>query len=191
MQIILSSTSPARKELLARLGLPFEIIAPEVDESPLPHETPTQMVKRLAVEKAKIHSQRFPNALIIGCDQVIVLDDEVMGKPGDHANAVKQLTQSSGHRLTSLTGICLLNTATQKIQTEVENFYVSMRQLTPAMIESYLQRDKPYQCAGSIRAEGLGVCLFDALEGRDPAALTGLPLIVLVRMLENEGIKII
>lgn len=190
-QLILSSISPARKELLQRLQLPFIAISPNIDETPLPEETPKELVKRLAVAKAKVHSHRYENALIIGCDQMIVLNETVMGKPITHENAIKQLQQSSGRKLTSLTGLCLLNTQTQNYQLIVEPFYVYMRQLTDAMIENYLQKDQPYLCAGSIKAENLGISLFEKLEGRDPNALSGLPLIALTYMLEQEGVRVI
>lgn len=190
-KIILSSTSISRKELFTRLMLPFITIAPNINETPLPQETPLQLVRRLAQAKAKVHAHQFPDALIIGSDQVIVLNNEIIGKPKDHADAARQLKQSSGQRLTSLTGLCLLNTKTQLSQIEVETFYVQMRVLTDEMIENYLQKDKPYHCAGSIKAESLGVCLFEHLEGHDPSALTGLPLITLVRLLESEGVHIV
>lgn len=190
-QLILSSTSPARKKLLEQLQLSFITLSPAVDETPLVRETPEELVKRLAIAKANVHSHAYINSLIIGCDQVIVLDGVIMGKPITHENAVKQLQQSSGCKLTSLTGLCLLNSQTQQCQTVIEPFYVHMRKLTHEMIERYLEKDQPYQCAGSIKAESLGISLFEKLEGSDPTALIGLPLIALTRMLEQEGVNVI
>lgn len=190
LKLILCSTSPARKELLNRLGLPFQTIAPHIDESSLSNETPEQMVARLAEEKARIHAQQFSNSLIIGSDQTIVLNNQMLGKPGTHENAIKQLQQMSGQKVLSLTGLCLLNTATQQCQLIVEPFIVKMRTLTEKMIENYLRKDKPYHCAGSIKAESLGICLIEYFEGQDHTALTGLPLIKLIKMLENEGVAI-
>lgn len=190
-RLILSSTSLSRKHLLERLQIPFEIIAPDIDETPYPHESPIKLVKRLAIAKAKIHANKFSNSLIIGCDQVAALDDEIVSKPETHENAVKQLKKSSGKKITFYTGISLLNTKTNHLQTAVEHFSVQYRHLTPMMIENYLQREKSYHCAGSIKAEGLGVALFERVYGKDPTALTGLPLIRLVKMLENEGVKIL
>ncbi len=191
MKLILSSSSPARQQLLSRLQLPFEVLAPDIDETPLLNETATQLVKRLAKAKAQVHAKKFPDALIIGCDQVSVLDNEIISKPETHENAVNQLLKSSGKHVVFYTGICLYNTKSEHAQVEVETFDVFYRQLTPDIIEKYLQRDKPYNCAGSIRAEGLGVVLFERITGKDPSTLTGLPLIRLVRMLENEDVQIL
>lgn len=191
MKLILSSSSPARQQLLSRLQLPFEVITPDIDETPLLNETATQLVKRLAKTKAQVHAPKFPDALIIGCDQVSVMDNEIINKPETHENAVKQLLKSSGKHVVFHTGLCLYNTKTEHTQVEVETFDVFYRQLSPDTIEKYLQRDKPYHCAGSIRAEGLGVVLFERITGKDPSTLTGLPLIRLVRMLENEDVQIL
>jgi len=190
-RLILASTSPYRKALLERLGVPFETIAPNVDEQHLPGESPSQLVRRLAEAKARAITEHHGDALIIGSDQVAVLDDAVLGKPGNHGNAVHQLQRAAGKRVTFHTGLCLLDAATQRSQCDVIVFSVVFRQLSDAQIEHYLQREQPYNCAGSFKSEGLGIALFDRLEGDDPTALIGLPLIRLVRMLEKEGVEVI
>lgn len=188
--IILASTSQFRRELLAHLGLPFDCVAPSVDETPLPGEAAQTLVRRLSEAKARAVAIRYPNAFIIGSDQVAVLDDRIIGKPGDHAHAVAQLRAASGRRVEFFTGLCLLDTATNRAQVEVVPYAVIFRTLSENLIERYLHREKPYQCAGSFRSEALGVVLFDRLEGDDPNALIGLPLIRLTRMLEAAGIEI-
>jgi len=189
--LVLGSTSPARKELLKRLPLAFTVIAPNVEEKQLPHESAYDMAARLAVVKAKAVAERAPGSLIIGCDQVICLEDEIFGKPHDHATAVAQLTKMSGKQVISWTALCLLNARTQQLQLTVERYDVYFRPLTANMIENYLRQDQPYECAGSIKAENLGVALFERMAGEDPSALLGLPLIKLVRFLENEGVLVI
>jgi septum formation protein len=191
LPLILASTSPFRKELLNRLQLPFETFAPPVDESPLPQESPTQLVTRLAQWKACAAQSTFPKALIIGSDQVAVIDDTILGKPGSHAQAVQQLQMTSGKQIDFLTGLCLLNTETQHIQTDMVRFTVVFRRLTISQIENYLQMEKPYNCAGSFKSEGLGIVLLEKMVGEDPTALIGLPLIRLRRMLEEEGVQIV
>ena len=153
MEIILGSTSPARKELLTRLHIPFRVVRPEVEEVQLPGESAHDMALRLAIAKAQAVSKKVTEGLIIGCDQVICLGEEIFGKPGNHQQAVKQLTKMSGQQIISLTALCLLNTATQQMQTTVERYDVYFRTLSPTMIENYLRKDQPYQCARSIRAE--------------------------------------
>jgi septum formation protein len=190
-KLVLASTSPYRKALLEKLQLSFEVAAPTTDESPLPDESPEQLVARLAEAKAKAIAARYSSALIIGSDQVAVMDGKIMGKPGSHANAVMQLSRASGKRVIFLTGLCLYNTLTQLAQVEVVPFSVIFRQLTSAQIEHYLQREQPYNCAGSFKSEGLGIALFERLEGDDPNTLIGLPLIRLTRMLENEGYPVL
>jgi septum formation protein len=189
--LILASTSPSRKTLLERLQIPFMTVAPDIDETALPHESPAQLVKRLAIGKAKVHAHRFPNTLIIGCDQVALLGKHIVSKPETHEAAVRQLKKSSDKKIQFFNGICLLNTATGNLQIAVERFTVFYRKLTTAMIENYLQKEKPYHCAGSIKAEGLGIALFSRVAGSDFTTITGLPLIRLVTMLQNEGVKII
>ncbi len=191
MPLILASTSPYRRELLQRLGIAFECIAPDTDETPLPGETPQQLVARLAQAKAQAVAALNKDALIIGSDQMAVCGDLVLGKPGNHARAAAQLTSLSEQRVSFLTGLCLLNSATGHAQVEVVPFHVVFRTLAPSMIENYLQREHPYNCAGSFKSEGLGSALFERLEGDDPSALIGLPLIRLTRMLENEGVPVI
>lgn len=190
-RLILASTSPYRKALLERLGIPFDSAAPNVDEAHLPGEHPSQLVRRLAEAKARAVGDLHGDALIIGSDQVAVLGDTVLGKPGNHENAAHQLQRAAGKRVTFHTGLCLLNAATQRSQCDVILFSVVFRRLSGAQIEHYLQREQPYNCAGSFKSEGLGIALFDRLEGDDPTALIGLPLIRLVRMLEQEGVGVI
>jgi septum formation protein len=189
--LVLASTSTFRKEILSRLGLPFETRAPRVDETPLENETAQQLVARLAEAKARAVANDMSQGLVIGSDQVAVLNDEVLGKPGNHDNAVRQLRAASGHSVMFYTGLSLVNAATGNAQTEVVPFEVKFRELSDAQIEHYLQREQPYQCAGSFKSEGLGIVLFDKLVGEDPNSLIGLPLIRLVRMLENEGVEVI
>lgn len=189
--LVLASTSPYRKELLQRLGLEFTTAAPNVDEAHQPGEIPEHLVRRLAEEKARAVAKQFPDALIIGSDQVAVIDTKILTKPGTHENAVDQLQRCSGRSVTFLTGLCLLNTRSGKAQIEVVPFRVHFRPLNSGQIENYLRREQPYNCAGSFKSEGLGIALFERLEGDDPAALIGLPLIRLTRMLETEGMKVI
>ncbi|WP_069471938.1 Maf family protein [Candidatus Marithrix sp. Canyon 246] len=188
--LVLASTSPFRKEILSRLHIAFETVAPLVDETPLENESPTQLVTRLSILKAK--SAKLERALVIGSDQVAVVDNNtILGKPGNHEQAVKQLNQVSGKQVDFLTGLSVINTETDKIQTDVVHFAVKFRQLTSTQIENYLKIDQPYNCAGSFKSEGLGIALLDRMIGSDPTAIIGLPLIRLVRMLEAEGFSII
>jgi len=189
--LILASTSPYRRQLLERLGIDFTAVAPDIDESRLPDETPTAMVRRLSEAKARAVATQYLDALIIGSDQMAVCGDEVLGKPGTHDKAVEQLTRLSGTRVSFVTGLCLLNNANGRIQLEVASYHVVLRPLDANMIEQYLRREQPYNCAGSFKSEGLGSALFERLEGDDPTALIGLPLIRLTRMLENEGVRVI
>lgn len=191
MQLVLASTSPFRKAILEKLGVPFDTASPEVDESQLPDETPQQLVQRLAEVKARAVADKFPDALIIGSDQVAVIDDQILGKPGSHDQAVKQLRQASGKTVTFLTGLCLYNSRTDHARCEVVPFKVHFRQLDDSQIENYLKQEQPYNCAGSFKSEALGIALFEKLEGDDPNTLIGLPLINLIRMLEKEGYYII
>jgi len=186
--LVLASTSPFRAELLSRLRLPFETFAPRVDETPRPGETPADMVSRLSILKAEAALGDFPHHLVIGSDQCAVFDGAIIGKPGSHAKATTQLNHFSGRTVTFLTGLCLLNTATGHQQTCVEPFHVSFRRLSPRQIENYLRAEQPYGCAGSFKSEGLGITLFEKLQGDDPNSLVGLPLIRLTHFLENEGI---
>ncbi len=191
MELVLASTSPYRRELLNRLGLTFATAAPSVDEARLPDESPEDLVRRLSEAKARAVAASHPNALIIGSDQVAVLDGKILGKPGDHANAVKQLRAASGKQVTFLTGLCLCNSASGAVQVDRVPFAVEFRALTPQQIENYLQREQPYNCAGSFKSEGLGISLFRRMAGDDPSALIGLPLIRLIDMLQREGVAVL
>ena len=187
-KLILGSTSPFRKELLERFNIPFETDSPDIDETPKEHESPEGYVKRLSLEKAKVVARNHPNALIIGSDQCSVLNGEIRGKPGNHENAIKQLTESSGKRVSFLTGLCLYDTKDESYQLTMIPFHVDFRTLNTSEIESYLLQEKPYFCAGSFKSEGLGITLFKRLNGDDPTSLIGLPLIRLSEMLREKGI---
>lgn len=188
--IVLASTSPFRQQLLSKLNVDFVVAAPKVDECPHDNEQPRELVKRLAKAKAVAVAQQFPDALIIGSDQVAVLNHQILGKPNTHENAVTQLRNASGQRVEFLTGLCVYNSHTHHTQLTCVPFTVIFRQLTDAQIERYLTTEKPYNCAGSFKSEGLGIALFEKLEGDDPNTLIGLPLIELIRMLQKEGIEI-
>ena len=185
-ELILASTSPYRKMLLDKLGLPFESAAPNVDELALPGETPRSLVLRLAQAKAQALAARYPNHLIIGSDQVCVLDGEITGKPHTEENARLQLKKASGNVVTFYTGLALYNSANGQLQTECEPFDVHFRHLSEQEINVYIRKESPLNCAGSFKSEGLGIALFDRLEGRDPNTLVGLPLIALCKMLRRE-----
>jgi septum formation protein len=190
-RLILASSSPYRRELLERLKISFEVMAPDVDETPRPGEMPEKLVQRLAVEKAQKIAGQKPGTLVIGSDQVAVYNGSIVGKPHSHDKAVEQLRSASGRTVTLYTGLALVNADTGSVQHEVIPYRVTFRTLTDAQIESYLRKEQPYSCAGSVKSEGLGIALLERFEGDDPNTLIGLPLIRLVRMLENEGIKII
>ena len=190
-QLILGSSSPFRAELLAKIGLPFITASPDIDESSNLGETPEQLVKRLAEQKARAIAVQYSNALIIGSDQVAVVDGQILGKPGDHENAVKQLTASSGKTVRFLTGLALFNSQTQQMHSLVEPFEVCFNNLSLAQIEFYLHKEQPYQCAGSFKSEGFGISLFSKLSGEDPNSLIGLPLIKLIQLLAAEGIDVL
>lgn len=189
--IVLASTSPFRRELLGRFGLPFTTANPEVDETALPGETPEATALRLAEAKARAVASRFPEALIIGSDQVACLDGQIFGKPGDHANAVRQLQTMRGRQVNFFTGLCLYNARTGSAQVRGVPTLVSFRRLDDAAIERYLLREKPYNCAGAAKSEGLGIALIEKIEGDDPNALIGLPLIALCELLANEGVSVL
>lgn len=191
MKLILASSSPFRRELLSRLMIPFEVEIPDIDETPRTGESPTQLVERLAIAKAKVIAADHSDSLVIGSDQVAVHGNEIVGKPLTHERAVQQLQTASGRAVTLYTGLALVNSATGRVQSEVVPFRVVFRRLTDQQIENYLRKEPPYHCAGSVKSEGLGVALLERFEGEDPATLIGLPLIRLVRMLEIEGIAII
>ncbi|MDA8389697.1 MAG: Maf family nucleotide pyrophosphatase [Gammaproteobacteria bacterium] len=191
MRLILASGSRYRRELLGRLGIPFEVRAPHVDESALPREAPPDLALRLAISKARAGGAGCDDALVIGSDQVADYNGEIVGKSGDFAEAKRQLMAISGKTAQLYTGLAVLNTRTGSLQTTVERFGVAFRTLSEACIERYLEREQPYDCAGSVKSEGLGIALLERFEGDDPTTLIGLPLIRLVRMLENEGMPVV
>ena len=190
-QIVLASTSRYRRELLTRLGLPFEVASPHVDETALPSEAPQDTARRLAEAKARAVAARFPQAIIIGSDQVAVLEGMPLGKPGNHATALRQLKAMRGKEVAFHTALCLCNAASGLAQTRVVPFYVRFREYSDAQIERYLQREQPYDCAGSARCEGLGIALIAEMRGDDPNALIGLPLIALTEMLAAQGVNVL
>lgn len=190
-RLVLASGSPYRKALLQRLGVPFEVKVSKADETPLPGENAEALTRRLAVAKAQAVRPLAPDALIIGSDQVAVYDGEIVGKSGGFAEAARQLRRISGKTALLYTGLALLNARSGRLQTEVALFQISFRPLTEERIARYLNAEQPYDCAGSVKSEGLGIALFDRFDGDDPTTLIGLPLIRLVRMLENEGYEVI
>lgn len=189
--LVLASGSPYRCALLARLGIPFATATPNTDEAGRPDEPPQALVVRLAEAKARAVAQEHPQALIIGSDQVAYLDDAVIGKPGNREQAIAQLERASGRALVFHTGLCLLDAATGRARTCCEPFRVHFRSLSKAEIRGYVDRERPFDCAGGFKSEGLGIALFDRLEGDDPNALVGLPLIRLVSMLAAEGVDLL
>ncbi len=189
-QLVLASSSPYRRQLLERLRLPFVTVTPGIDESPLKGEAPRALAVRLASAKAAMTQASFPEALIIGCDQVAAVDGILLGKPGDHEQAVRQLRLMRGRPVTFLTALCVLNARSGRAQKAVVPVVVHMRRLADAQIERYLTAEQPYDCAGSARIESLGIALVKKLEGDDPTALIGLPLIRLCDMLRNEGLEL-
>ncbi len=189
-QLVLASTSPFRQSLLKKLGLPFVALQPDCDETPFAHETAEDLVVRLATQKAQSVAQHS-GQLIIGSDQVCVVDGEIIGKPHHRAAAIAQLQRQSGKSITFYTGLALVNTTTQTTTTRLDTFTVHFRTLTPAMIERYIDREQPLACAGSFKSEGLGIALFERLEGKDPNTLIGLPLIDLVTLLSQQGVDIL
>ncbi len=190
MKLILASTSRYRKELLSRLGLPFEVAAPEVDESPLPGELPETLALRLARVKALAVAANYTDALVIGSDQVASCGPDLLGKPGSHENAVRQLNLLSGREAVFFTALCVHSTITQRTLIRSVINRVQFRKLKPDSIERYLRREQPYDCAGSAKSEGLGITLIQKMGGDDPNALIGLPLIALVDMLLEHGLEI-
>ena len=191
MKLILASTSPYRKALLERLQVKFLCDSPDLDESPLEGESVEHMVVRLAKFKAEAVAGKYPDALIIGSDQSAELEGEILTKSGNFENAAKQLQKASGKRIVFQTGLCLLNTKTGNSQTACVPYTVVFKPLSQDMIEHYLKKEQPYNCAGSFKSEGLGIALFDKFEGEDPNALIGLPLIKLIEMLDNEGFSVL
>ncbi|EKP0278637.1 septum formation inhibitor Maf [Aeromonas bestiarum] len=189
-QLILASTSRYRKALLEKLALPFECAAPEVDESPLPGESAEVLVARLALAKASAIADRFDQGLIIGSDQVCVCDGQILGKPGTVEKAVAQLMAAQGRSVTFHTGLCVLDAASGRAEQLVEPFTVHFRTLDEAALRRYVEAELPLDCAGSFKCEGMGIVLFKGLEGRDPNALIGLPLIGLIELLARHGLAL-
>jgi MAF protein len=186
--LVLASTSPFRRELLARLGLAFETASPEIDETREPDEPPQALVRRLAEQKARAVAADFPDALIIGSDQVACLGGQVLGKPGTRERALEQLRQASGREVIFETGLCLYDAGRDRAEVCCESYRVLFRQLSEAEIAGYVDREQPFGCAGSFKSEGLGITLFERLEGPDPTSLIGLPLIRLTALLRAAGI---
>ncbi|WP_019027883.1 Maf family protein [Colwellia piezophila] len=189
--LVLGSTSPFRKTILEKLQLPFSCARPNIDETALQGESPQVLVQRLAIEKAKAVSPLHPKALIIGSDQVAVCEGEILGKPHNFNNAVIQLSKFSGKSITFYTGLCVYDSEHDNIAALVEPFTVHFNQLSLEEITNYLHAEQPYNCAGSFKSEGLGICLFSKLEGDDPNTLIGLPLIKLVTLLKQQGIDVL
>ena len=190
MKLVLASTSRYRQMLLERLSIPFELARPDTDETPRVGEPPAVTAQRLAAEKARAVAAAWPDALIIGSDQVAYLGDQVFGKPGTESRAVAQLQQMSGQTVVFHTALALLNTRTGHLQSEGIPTRVRFRTLTEAEIRRYVAKEQPLDCAGSAKSEGLGISLLEALSGDDPTALIGLPLIALSRMLRAEGLEL-
>ena len=190
-RLVLASTSVYRKELLGRLGLAFDVAAPLTDERPLSGETPPDTALRLAALKAQSVRAAHRDALIIGSDQVATQAGRALDKPGNHANALRQLKSLSGKSADFHTAVALLDAANGSVQTAVVPCRVHFRSLDEKRIESYLQREKPYDCAGSAKVEGLGIALIERIETEDPTSLIGLPLIALTEMLERAGLPVI
>jgi len=189
--LILGSTSRYRKELLARLSIPFQVEAPEVDETPQAQEAPKDLALRLALAKARAVANKYPDAVVIGSDQVADLEGEPLGKPGNHTNAVKQLKRMRGKTVIFQTALSVVCVATGFEQTDLAAVKVTFRDLTDAEIESYLKAEEPYDCAGSAKSEGLGIALLAAIDNDDPTALIGLPLIRTCHMLRAAGVKLL
>jgi septum formation protein len=190
-KLILGSTSPYRRELLARLRLPFEVAAPEVDETPQDAETPKQLACRLAMAKARAVAAQFPAAVVIGSDQVADLDGQPLGKPGNHARAVEQLQLMRGKTVIFQTAVAVVCQDAQFAQMDLAQVKVKFRDLTDAEIEAYLLAETPYDCAGSAKSEGLGIALLESIDNDDPTALVGLPMIRTCRMIQAAGIQLL
>jgi len=190
-QLVLASTSPFRRDLLNRLGISFKTANPQTDESPLPGESPENTALRLSEAKARAVAHLFPDALIIGSDQVAILDGQVYGKPGTHDNAVRQLQTMRGKTVNFYTGLCLLDAKSGTAQICGIPTLVTFRNLTDGEIENYLRREQPYNCAGAAKSEGLGIAIIARMQGDDPNALIGLPLIALCDLLRKAGFPVL
>ncbi|MFC5607396.1 Maf family protein [Variovorax soli] len=189
--VILASTSRYRRDLMNRLRLPFEVHSPEVDETPLPGESPSTLAQRLALAKAQAVARRFPDAVVIGSDQVADLNGEPLGKPGTHERAVQQLRRMRGQTLIFQTAVAVVCQATGFQQQDIAPVRVVFRELDDAAIEAYLRAEQPYDCAGSAKSEGLGIAILEAIDSDDPTALVGLPLIRTCRMLRSAGVDLL
>ena len=190
-KLILGSTSAYRRELLQRLQLPFETVSPQVDETPLPGEAPQALAERLALAKANAVAILYPQALVIGSDQVADLDGEPLGKPGNHANAVLQLQRMRGRTVVFHTAVAVVCRETGFAEQALAQIKVTFRQLSDTAIEDYLQAEKPYDCAGSAKSEGLGIALLESIDNQDPSALVGLPLIHTCHLLRAAGMRLL
>ena len=188
-RLILASSSPYRRELLSRLQLPFEVMVPDLDESPLAGEAPEATALRLAQAKAQAVAAKAPGSLVIGSDQVATLDGLQIGKPGDHANALRQLQTMRGRRVVFHTALCLWDGRDDSHQVLNVQTFVTVRDLPDAELDAYLRIEQPYDCAGSAKNEGLGIALLETIDSSDPTALTGLPLIALTGMLRAAGLR--
>jgi septum formation protein len=188
--LILGSTSRYRRELLERLRVPFDVVSPNVDETPLAGEAPQALATRLALAKAKAVANLHPHAVVIGSDQVADLNGEPLGKPGTHERAVLQLQRMRGHTVVFQTAVSVVCLDRQFEQTEIAQIKVRFRNLSDADIEAYLRAEEPYDCAGSAKSEGLGIALLDAIDNDDPTALIGLPMIRTARLLRAAGIDL-
>ncbi|MEW4982322.1 MAG: Maf family nucleotide pyrophosphatase [Cycloclasticus sp.] len=190
-KLVLASSSPFRKELLEKIYATFDTASPDIDESSKPNETPLTLSKRLATEKASALAINFPDHLIIGSDQVAMLGDRQLTKPGSFEKSIQQLTLSSGNTITFYTSLCVLNSKTNETIIDTDICSVHMKNLSLEEITNYVKRDKPYGCAAAFKSEGLGIALFEKIEGDDPNALVGLPLIKLANILNTMGIKVL
>jgi septum formation protein len=189
--LILGSTSRYRKELLTRLRIPFETASPDVDETPHSNESPKDLALRLALAKARAVALKYPEAVVIGSDQVADLEGTPLGKPGNHANAILQLQRMRGKTVIFQTALSVVCIATAYERTDLAEVKVKFRDLSDAEIETYLRAEEPYDCAGSAKSEGLGIALLDAIDNDDPTALIGLPLIRTCQMLREAGVKLL
>jgi septum formation protein len=190
-RLVLASSSPYRRSLLERLRIPFDVIAPGIDETPATGETPEVTAVRLSIAKARAAARQAPGALVIGSDQVATFDGQQIGKPGSHEKALVQLQAMRGRRVEFHSALCLLDGRTDEVQSADIVTRVHFRDLPDAELDAYLRAETPYDCAGSAKAEGLGIALLEAIESDDPTALIGLPLIALTRMLRRAGFPVL
>ncbi|MEZ9199118.1 nucleoside triphosphate pyrophosphatase [Shewanella sp. 10N.286.54.B9] len=189
--LILASTSPFRKQLLEKLNLPFSCCSPEVDETPLENESPADLVLRLAKLKAAAGADKYSEGIVIGSDQVAVINNKIIGKPLNRETAIEQLSQSSGQAITFYTGLAVHNVKNGNVEAIVEPYIVHFRTLSQQAISNYVDIEQPFYCAGSFKCEGLGIALFEQLEGKDPNTLIGLPLISLIDLLHRQGVDVL